>query len=232
MGVIDWLPLPDMAPPHAPLAVHVFVFDDDQVRVAICPYVIVVGATDSVTVGAGLIENVTAGEVPPPGAGLTTVTLAVPLVAMSVAAIAAVSSVAETYVVVGLLPFHCTVELEMKFVPFTVSMKPAPPAVPDAGDIEVTDGIGFGGWELDPDDDPPPHRDSPTGASDTTIKARALSIPDSPLEAFIVMQPPILPAIRRDLRNRRITAGEMNTVNLVRARVLTTKLTRHYFNLG
>ena len=47
-----------------------------------------------VIVGAalgGVIVNVTALEVPPPGAGLNTVTLAVPAVAMSVAGIEAIS---------------------------------------------------------------------------------------------------------------------------------------------
>ena len=53
-----------------------------------------------VRVGAGLfgavMVNVFAKEVPPPGVGLKTVTLAEPAVAMSVAGIAAVSWVAET----------------------------------------------------------------------------------------------------------------------------------------
>ena len=45
---------------------------------------------------AGLMVKVTAEEVPPPGVGLKTVTLAVVAVVISVAGIAAVSWVAET----------------------------------------------------------------------------------------------------------------------------------------
>ena len=47
-------------------------------------------------VDAGLIVNVFAEEMPPPGVGLNTVTDAVPEAAISVAGIAAVSWVAET----------------------------------------------------------------------------------------------------------------------------------------
>ena len=46
-------------------------------------------------VAAGLMVNVFAEEMPPPGVGLNTVTDAVPEVAMSVAGMAAVSWVAE-----------------------------------------------------------------------------------------------------------------------------------------
>jgi len=51
----------------------------------------------AVVVGAGLlIVNVTAFDVPPPGAGFTTVTAAVPAVATRAAGTMAVSCVAET----------------------------------------------------------------------------------------------------------------------------------------
>ena len=102
-----------------------------------------------VVVGTGLsgtlIVKVWAFEVPPPGAGLKTVTLAVPAVAMSAARIDAVSCVALTYVVVRFVPFHLTTELEMKFVPFTVTVKPAPPAVADEGLRLVVVGKGLSG---------------------------------------------------------------------------------------
>ena len=82
---------------------------------------------------------------PPPGVGLKTVTLAVPAEAMSAAGIDAVSWIDETYVVVRSVPFHLTSELEMKFVPFTVSVKPDPPAVADEGLRLVVVGTGLSG---------------------------------------------------------------------------------------
>src|SRR6266571_7832549 len=72
--------------------------------------------------------NVAAAEVPPPGAGLTTVTLAMPAAAMSVAGIAAVSCVAETNVVARAAPFQFTVEVLTKLLPLTVSTAAGPPA--------------------------------------------------------------------------------------------------------
>ena len=102
-----------------------------------------------VVVGTGLsgtlIVKVWAFEVPPPGVGLKTVTWAVPAVAMSAARIDAVTWVEETYVVVRFVPFHLTTELEMKFVPFTVRVKPAPPAVADEGLRLVVVGTGLSG---------------------------------------------------------------------------------------
>src|SRR6267142_5878670 len=68
------------------------------------------------------IVNVWALDVPPPGAGLNTVTDAVPAVARSVAGMDAVSCDAETNIVVRLAPFHRTTDALMKFVPFTVSV--------------------------------------------------------------------------------------------------------------
>lgn len=98
-----------------------------------------------VSVGKGLLMvKVAAVEVPPPGVGLLTVTLAVPAVAMSEAGIAAVNCVALTKVVVRALPFHCTVEPLMKFVPLTVNVNAAPPAVAEVGLMFVSVGTGFG----------------------------------------------------------------------------------------
>ena len=75
----------------------------------------------------GETVNVRAFDVLPPG--FATVTLAVPVEAMSLAGIAAVSWEALTNVVVRFDPFHLTVELETKFVPSTVKVKAGPPAV-------------------------------------------------------------------------------------------------------
>jgi hypothetical protein len=77
--------------------------------------------------------NVSAPEVPPAGVGVNTVTEAVPAVAMSLAGTAAVNCVALSGVVTSATPFHFTVEVLMKFVPVTVRVKPAPPAVAEEG---------------------------------------------------------------------------------------------------
>ena len=98
------------------------------------------------TVGTGLsIANVNGVEVPPPGAGLETVTAPVPAVAMSAAVMFACKLVLETNVVVRALPFHSTVELEMKLDPVTINVKAAPPAVVELG---FKDPIRMTGWEL------------------------------------------------------------------------------------
>src|SRR5205823_9701287 len=86
-------------------------------------------------VGDGLLTlNVWAAEVPPPGAGVTTVTCGVPAAATSAAAMAAVSCVALTNVVVRVAPFHLTVLPLTKPVPVTVSVKAALPAAVLVGD--------------------------------------------------------------------------------------------------
>src|SRR6516164_5268220 len=95
------------------------------------------GLSNVMAGGGGLIVTVAAEEVPPPGAGVETVTLAVPTVAMSAALIAAVRLVVEAKVVVRALPFHWTVEDETKFEPVTVSVKAALPATAELGLREV-----------------------------------------------------------------------------------------------
>src|SRR5436305_495547 len=87
--------------------------------------------------------NVCPFEVPPPGAGLKTVTGNVPPASRSLAAIAARSRVALTNVVVLALLLKRTTESETKPEPFTVSVSAAPPAVLDAGEILVVTGTGL-----------------------------------------------------------------------------------------
>ena len=77
--------------------------------------------------GGSLIVKVRALDVPPPGAGVNTVTGTVPASVMSAAVIAVVSRVAETNVVVRFAPFHWITEPAMKPVPLTVSVKALPP---------------------------------------------------------------------------------------------------------
>jgi hypothetical protein len=109
------------------------------------PTVALVGDSDVAT-GTGLtlsMVNVTAAEVPPPGVGLTMVTLAVPAVLMSAAGTCAVNIEALTYVVGRAAPFHSTTEEPMKLLPLTVSVKAVPPAVALAGDSDVATGRGL-----------------------------------------------------------------------------------------
>ena len=95
------------------------------------------------TGGGGLIVNVCAFDVPPPGAGFTTVTFAVPAAATLAAGTMAVSCVAETKVVTNGEPFQLTVEVETKLVPFTVKVNWALPAVVEVGLIDVVVGTGL-----------------------------------------------------------------------------------------
>jgi hypothetical protein len=89
--------------------------------------------------GVSAIVKVMAFDVPPHG--VTTVIEAVPAVAMRAAGTVAVSCVEETNVVPSGLPFQFTVELEMKFVPFTVSVNCGPPAAVQVGLSELMVGL-------------------------------------------------------------------------------------------
>ena len=100
-----------------------------------------------IVVGTGLVAtvivNVCALEVPPPGAPFVTVTAAVPVAFTSAARIVAVTWVAEITMVVRGEPFQSTTELDTKFVPFTVRVKPELPAEVEVGEREVVVGTGF-----------------------------------------------------------------------------------------
>ena len=133
------------------------------------PAGVLVGASD-VSAGTGfaaaLMVNVNPFEVPPPGAGVTTVTCALPAVTMSLAGIAAVTWPAFTNVVVRAAPFQRTWEVPTKLLPFTVSVKAVPPAGVLVGASEVSAGTGFAAAlmvNVKPFDVPPP------GAGVTTV---------------------------------------------------------------
>jgi len=96
-----------------------------------------------VITGVAAIVNVCAFEVPPPGAGFTTVIDAVPAVATSEAGTVAWSCVDETNVVVRPEPFQFTVAPETNLLPFTVSVNPVLPAVTHVGLIELVTGAGL-----------------------------------------------------------------------------------------
>jgi hypothetical protein len=95
-----------------------------------------------VMLGVGMvIENVAAVDAVPPV--LVTVTLALPALAIRPADTAAVTCVLLTNVVARFDPFHCTVALLRKLAPFTVSVKPAPPALAEFGlRLEIA-GVGM-----------------------------------------------------------------------------------------
>ena len=122
--------------------------------------------------------NVWALEVPPPGDGLTTVTLAVPAVAMSAAVIVAVISVSLTKVVVRFEPFHCTWLLATKFVPFTVKVNDPPPAVALGGESDLVVGIGLSIVNVSGADVPPP------GAGLVTV---TMAVPAVAMSAAVIM---------------------------------------------
>jgi hypothetical protein len=82
-------------------------------------------------------------EVPPPGAGLVTVTVSVPVEAMLDAGMAAVNCVELTNVVAGAEPLKLTIEAATKFVPLIVSVKAALPARLLFGEIVVIVGVGL-----------------------------------------------------------------------------------------
>ena len=82
-------------------------------------------------------------EVPPPGAGVTTVTWAVPAATRSLAGMAALSWVALTNVVVRLLPFQRTVEADTKPLPVTVRVKAGPPCKAVLGASVESTGTGL-----------------------------------------------------------------------------------------
>jgi hypothetical protein len=110
-------------------------------------YGVEVGASD-VTVGA-TIENVIGPDVPPPGAGVNTVTCAFPFKGMSAAikarsadGTAATSCAGLLYEVANAMLFHCTTEQGTKLLPVTARLNPAVPAVAEDGESETMTGTG------------------------------------------------------------------------------------------
>ena len=92
--------------------------------------------------------NVTPGDVPPPGVGVYTVTVALSAEAMSAAVMEASKPTTSvppddmTGVVVREDPVHLTVEFPAKVSPFTRNVKALPPAVALVGLREVITGAG------------------------------------------------------------------------------------------
>lgn len=94
------------------------------------------------------IVKVSEFEVPPPGAGFFTVTVAVPGLAISLARIFAVTWPLFTKVVERLAPFHWATQPKTKFEPVMVRVKFSPPCVALLGESEASDGTGLGWTNL------------------------------------------------------------------------------------
>jgi hypothetical protein len=94
--------------------------------------------------------------VPPPGAGVKTVTEAEPGVAISLAEIVAVTWVLLTKVVGRSEPFQRTLEALLNAVPLTVREKSGSPAVTDNGLALLIVGAGLTTWKFIALDAPPP----------------------------------------------------------------------------
>ena len=127
------------------------------VRVNADPPTVAFEGESDVIVGTGLlIGNAVAPEVPPPGAGLVTVMLTDPVAVISLAGTWAVIVVPLTKLVVSAVPFHLTIELARKLVPFRFKVKVAPPTSALVGESEVTVGIGLLIGSITTPDAPPP----------------------------------------------------------------------------
>jgi hypothetical protein len=122
------------------------------------PAMALAGTNGKVIAGIGLLQvNVCALEVPPPGVGLKTVTVAVPPTVQSEAGTVACSCVAVWETIARLAPFHMTWEEGTKLVPVTVRVKAGPNAVTLAGESgEVVVGTGLLTVKLIAAEVPPP----------------------------------------------------------------------------
>jgi hypothetical protein len=130
--------------------------DTVAVKVTACPNVDGFGEATRTRDVIALMVNAAPADGPALGGGFTTVTSPVPAAATSAAGIAAVNCVALTNVVVRALPFQFTTAPLTKFVPFTVSVNPAPPAPALEGDSPLIVGLGLLTVNVCAPDVPPP----------------------------------------------------------------------------
>ena len=141
----------------------------------------------TVCVGFGLVTEksvmvrFTPLVVPPPGVGVTTVIAAVPDAAISATVIAAVNCVALTNVVARGLPLKFATDVLTKFVPVSVRVNAAAPALTVAGAIDVSVGTGFPALivkviPLESVPDGPPSRTIPEGPERTTVGVKTLTV--------------------------------------------------------
>lgn len=120
---------------------------------------------------AAIVKEI-ALDVPPPGAGFTTVIAAVPVLARSAAVTAAANCVALTNVVTRLDAFHCTCEEATNPLPLKVSVNAPELLIAEAGRIELSVGAGLAVMmKFAPADDPPPG----DGFTTATVAAPAVA---------------------------------------------------------
>ena len=113
-------------------------------RVAVCSPLAAVMLPVGVNwpANSAMIVKFTAFDVPPPGAGLVTVTVGVPDEAIAATEIAPVNCVELANVVATAVPPKLTTEEDRKFVPLTVKVNAGLPARLPAGDIVTIVGGG------------------------------------------------------------------------------------------
>ena len=87
--------------------------------------------------------KLTAFELPPPGVGLATATLAETAAGRSVAGLSAVSEVGLAKIVARFSPFHVTIEPGTNPEPVTVKVKSGLPTMAEFGLMLVTAGTGL-----------------------------------------------------------------------------------------
>jgi hypothetical protein len=127
------------------------------VSVNAAPPAVALEGESVVIVGTGLFTvNAELPDVPPPGAGLVTVTLNVPAAAMSAAVMDAVTCVEFTNAVVLAPPLKFTTAPLTNPVPFTVSVNADPPAVALEGASDVMAGGGLVTAKFVDPEEPPP----------------------------------------------------------------------------
>jgi hypothetical protein len=107
------------------------------------PTAFVVGDIEVMLTSGYVMVKVAAPEVPPPGVGVNTVTLADPPLAISEAGILAINCEVLIKFVGRLLPFHLTTDPLIKLEPFTVRLKSSPPEATVDGEIELNVGAGL-----------------------------------------------------------------------------------------
>ena len=90
-----------------------------------------------------VIGSVLPGDVPPPGPGLATVSMALPAVSTSEAGIETFSRVRETYAVVRAALFHRTTEAGVNPEPSTARLKDGSPLTAPTGVSAVIAGTAY-----------------------------------------------------------------------------------------